>query len=251
VQDRQGAEPGPEKPHRLASGFEGRQMTRTTDMAIPFYGAVNTRLFEIERRCMDRDGVVIDFLDRLLPAGRVLDVGAGNGFVSAQLMARGRPCVVALEPDSRMVDPSRPLVWSRGVAQEIPFHDATFDAAYATWAYFLAGGADREPGLREIVRVVRDGGPIVIVDNAGEDEFCALSSKPIVDDGQWYLQRGFSRTVLDTAFRFDSVEEARELLSFYFGEDTAQSIHTAQIEFKVAAYVGERGTLTADPRGKQ
>jgi len=219
-------------------------MTKMMDMTIPFYGATNPRLFEIERRCMDRDGVVIDFLNQLLPDGRILDIGAGNGFVGDQLIGRDRRCVVALEPESRMVDASRPLVWAKGVVQDIPFHDATFDGAYATWAYFLAGRPDREPGLREVVRVVRNGGPVVIVDNAGEDEFCALSGKPIADDGQWYLQRGFSRTVLDTTFRFDSIEEARELLSFYFGEDTTQAINSTEIEFKVAAYVGESGVLT-------
>jgi hypothetical protein len=147
-------------------------------MAIPFYGSTNPRLFEIECRCMDRDGVVID-------------------------------------------------------------------GAYATWAYFLAGVSDREPGLQEVVRVVRDGGPIVIVDNAGGDEFCALSDRPISDDGQWYVKRGFSRTVLDTAFGFDSTDEARRLLSFYFGEDVAQGIHTTEIGFKVAAYVGESGAVAA------
>jgi predicted O-methyltransferase YrrM len=71
------------------------------DKIIPFYGGTNPVLFEIERRCMDRDGVVIDFLDRILPEGRVLDVGAGNGFVGIRL-ARARPrCVFAMEPDAR------------------------------------------------------------------------------------------------------------------------------------------------------
>jgi len=211
---------------------------------IPFYGAVNPRLFEIERRCMDREGVVIDFLDRVLPDGRILDVGAGNGFVGFRLAGGDRSrCVVALEPDPRMVDTSRPLLWSKGLAEDIPFHDATFDGAYATWAYFVAGVPDKERGLREVVRVVSEGGPIVIVDNAGGDEFCALSSKPIADDGRWYVQRGFSRTVLETAFRFDSIEEARELLSFYFGQDAAQRHRTTEIQFRVAAYVGEAGAV--------
>ena len=94
-----------------------------------------------------------------------------------------------------------------------------------------------------MVRVVRHRGPIVIIDNAGGDEFCALSRKPIADGGQWYSARGFNRTVLETAFRFDSTDEASELLAFYFGEDVAQSIRTTEIEFKVAAYVGESGVV--------
>jgi ubiquinone/menaquinone biosynthesis C-methylase UbiE len=210
---------------------------------IPFYGATNPRLFEIERRCMDRDGVVVDFLDRVLPQGRILDVGAGNGFVANQLLRRDRRRFVALEPDSRMVDLSRPLLWTRGVVQNIPFQNATFDAAYATWAYILAGVTDKEYGLREVLRVVKANGPVVLIDNAGGDDFCALSAKPIADDGNWYLQRGFKRTVLDTAFRFDSIDEARELLSFYFGGNAIRSIDSAEIGFRVAAYVVKSRTM--------
>lgn len=30
---------------------------------IPFYGGLRPELFEIERRCMDREGKVIEYLD--------------------------------------------------------------------------------------------------------------------------------------------------------------------------------------------
>jgi SAM-dependent methyltransferase len=222
-------------------------MTGTSSTPIPFYGATIPRLFEIERRCMDRDGVVIAFLDEALPGGRVLDIGAGNGYVGSRIARTQHRSVVAMEPDPRMVDPSRSLLWSAGIAQAIPFHDGTFDAAYATWAYFVAGVPDRICGFREVTRVVRDGGPIVIIDNAGGDEFCALSRRVIAEDGQWYAHHGFSRTVLETSFRFDSLEEARELLSFYFGEDAGRSVCTNEIGFSVAAYVGESGVVGQGP----
>ena len=77
------------------SGFEGQ--------IIGFYGAKHPSLFEIERRCMDRDGLVIQYLDRELPEGFVLDVGAGNGFAAIRLCSSSRT-VVALEPDQGMVD---------------------------------------------------------------------------------------------------------------------------------------------------
>ncbi len=47
---------------------------------IPFYGADDPDMFAIERRAMDRDGLVIAALDAALPGGLVLDVGAGDGF---------------------------------------------------------------------------------------------------------------------------------------------------------------------------
>ena len=109
-------------------------MNDSQNRIIPFYGGANPRMFEIERRCMDRDGVVIRHLVEVLPKGFILDIGAGNGFIAGALRGDARR-VVALEPDSKMIDRSKPLIWSRGVAQSIPFRDDAFHAAYSTWAY--------------------------------------------------------------------------------------------------------------------
>jgi len=205
------------------------------NLVIPFYGGESPRLFEIERRCMDRDGKVLDFLHQHLPAGIVLDVGAGNGYTAERLTT---PCrlVVALEPDSRMVDPRKHLVWARGVAQEIPFHDAAFHAAYATWAFFFEEVPTIEKGLAELHRVVKPGSPIFIVDNAGDDEFCALSPRNIASNRAWWRAHGFEQAIVHTSFRFDSLNEANELLAFYFGEEIRKKNHKTEIEYKVAVY---------------
>lgn len=203
---------------------------------IPFYGGEKPHLFEIERRCMDRDGKVIEFLDHHLPAGVVLDIGAGNGYTAA-LLSNAERTVVALEPDTRMVDRQKPLVWAKGVAQDLPFHDGTFAGAYATWAFYFDGVPTLEIGLKEAHRVVKPGGPIIIVDNAGNDEFCALTSRNITSNRAWWLDRGFQETIIETSFRFDSVDEAQTLLSFYFGETVGRAVHKVEIAYRVAAYV--------------
>lgn|SRR5690625_4670671 len=102
---------------------------------IPFYGGLKPELFEIERRCMDRDGKVIKYLDSFLPDGIVLDVGAGNGYTAEKLIRDNR-LVIPMEPDEKMIDLSKNMIWSNGVAQSIPFHSNTFDAVYSTWAFF-------------------------------------------------------------------------------------------------------------------
>lgn len=221
-----------------------REPERFGDRLVPFYGSKRPRLFEIERRCMDREGKVVAFLDDVLPSGRVLDVGAGDGF-TAERLSRGDRVMVALEPDPGMVAASRGLIWASGVAQDIPFHDASFEAAYSTWAFFLSGAdaAGLAQGLAEVERVVVPGGAIVIIDNAGDDEFSALSDRPIADGGSWWTERGFERHVLESAFRFDSLEEARELLGLYFGEDVGDRIETVVVGFRIAAHVGRSGEI--------
>lgn len=185
---------------------------------IPFYGSDQPDLFLIERAAMDRAGYVIQHIDHLLPeAGTVLDVGAGDGF-TAQQLTTDRRNVVALEPAGGMIDTSRDLAWVQGLAQELPFAAGSLDGLYATWAYFFPKHHDVRPGLDEADRVVKPGGPIIVVDNLGDDEFTAPASHDITTDAHYWEADGFRATVVDTAFAFDSIEDARLLMAMFFGE---------------------------------
>ncbi|MEN0063945.1 MAG: methyltransferase domain-containing protein [Myxococcota bacterium] len=209
---------------------------------IPFYGAINREMFAIERRAMDRDGVVLRWLDETLPGGWVLDIGAGDGTTAQALTREGRT-VVPLEPAAGMVrDTSdRPsLVWVKGVAQELPFHDGTFDAVYATWAFFFSNRDDLDVGLAEARRVLKPGGRIVLVDNAGDDDLTALSPRPITSDSTVFSERGFSVTVIETGFRFDSEAEGRTLLGFWFGEEAAARFTGTVLDYRVFGFVWDK-----------
>lgn len=183
---------------------------------IPFYGADEPELFAIERRAMDRDGLVIDALHQLLPAGRVLDVGAGDGF-TAERLGTGRS-VVALEPSAGMLVRADLPLRVGGEAEHLPFVERVFDGAYATWAYFFSRDWDPTPGLAELDRVVRPDGPLAIVDNLGGDAFAAMAEADISADPAVWETLGFACDVIETAFRFDDLEEARRLLGFFFGD---------------------------------
>lgn len=206
------------------------------EQIIPFYGGNEPELFEIERRCMDRDGKVITYLDQHLPGGLVLDVGAGNGF-TAQLLNKNGRHVVALEPDHAMIDLNKPLVWSKGVAQDIPFHDNVFVGAYATWAFFFTNFRDDMiDGLAELERVVKSNHPIIIIDNAGEDEFTALGKKDFSADKKVWQSLGFSTTIIETSFRFDNVQEMRSLFTLFFGATVANRNSKLEFSYRVAAF---------------
>ena len=202
---------------------------------IRFYGPDHPDMFEIERRCMDADGLVIRHLDSELPKGLVLDVGAGNGFTAVRLCSATRQ-VVALEPDPGMVDSRLLLPWVRGLAQDLPFPGNTFHAAYATWAFFLTGVPGTDRGLEELRRVVKNGGKLIIIDNAGDDEFSSLAIRSTASDRDWWMERGFDETIIHTSFRFDSLEEANRLIGFYFGEEAAARNTGTEIEYRVIAY---------------
>jgi len=97
------------------------------------------------------------------PGERVLDLAAGTGTSTAALAETGA-FVVATDFSLGMLQvgrrrqPHLPFVAGDGL--HLPFRDAAFDAA--TISFGLRNLADRRAGLRELARVVRPGGRLVV-----------------------------------------------------------------------------------------
>ena len=94
---------------------------------------------------------------------RVLDVGAGTGALTAELVRRSADAAAA-EPSSNFVaaiGARLPGVDAREAgAEELPWPDESFDAALAQLAITFM--RDAPAGLREMRRVVRPGGTVAV-----------------------------------------------------------------------------------------
>jgi ubiquinone/menaquinone biosynthesis C-methylase UbiE len=100
--------------------------------------------------------------------GRLLEVGAGTGGNFPFYPPGARAACV--EPSREMLlrarrKPERPAgsLLVRGFAEALPFDDATFDAGFATLV-FCSVESPAE-GLRELRRVVRAGGRVVLLEH--------------------------------------------------------------------------------------
>lgn len=99
----------------------------------------------------------------LRPGERVLDLAAGTG-VSTLELARSRATAIGVDFSIGMLEvghrarPSVPLL--AGDALALPFADATFDAA--TISFGLRNIVDPDTALREMARVTRPGGRLVV-----------------------------------------------------------------------------------------
>src|SRR5690349_6099903 len=142
-------------------------------------------LFEGLPQHYDRMGAVLSFgqdprwrrtLVRAVdpqPGERVLDVATGTGMV-AEALARCSACeVVGLDQSEAMLAGARARVdrdpglsarvsLVRGEAERLPFADGEFDAL--TFTYLLRYVDDRAATMRELVRVVKPGGRIGMVE---------------------------------------------------------------------------------------
>ena len=102
------------------------------------------------------------------PGERVLDVATGTGMVALELVRRAGCEVVGVDQSEQMLAQARArrtsprMSFIRGEAERLPFADAEFDAL--TFTYLLRYVDDRLATMRELVRVLRPGGRIGMVE---------------------------------------------------------------------------------------
>jgi SAM-dependent methyltransferase len=103
---------------------------------------------------------------RLGPGQAVLDVGCGTGIVARTAADRlaGSGRVVGLDLNEAMLAVARrvrpDLAWRQGDVAALPFADGTFDAVLCQMALMFF--PDRTAALREMARVARPGGTVVL-----------------------------------------------------------------------------------------
>jgi SAM-dependent methyltransferase len=100
------------------------------------------------------------------PGDRVLDVACGTGVLSRVVAEAvgSAGSVTGLDFDPGMLTMAARaapgISWHRGVAEELPFGDATFDAVVSQFGLMFF--EDRSRALREMWRVLRPGGRMAV-----------------------------------------------------------------------------------------
>ena len=149
----------------MTAARDARQVRAMFDRIAPGYDRANTVLSFGRDHAWRRRAA-----DAAAPAagGAALDVACGTGQLTLELRDRvgagGR--VVGLDFSERMLAVARAahpsIEWVQGDATSLPFEDSSFDAA--TTAFGLRNLADPEKGLREMARVVRPRGSLVVLE---------------------------------------------------------------------------------------
>lgn len=127
----------------------------------------------------------------LRDGARVLDVATGTGDMLLMLAAMHRGLhLVGIDPAARMLDVARAKLSRRGLgdvtlaqgdAQALPFADHSFDATCI--AFGIRNVPDRLQGLREMARVTRPGGRVVVLE-LGTPRGRALGAL-----ARWYIRQ--------------------------------------------------------------
>lgn len=111
----------------------------------------------------------------------------------------------------------------RGSAEHIPLPNDCMDVVHARFAYFFPPGCDA--GLAEVLRVLRPGGSLVVIDNDHRwGEFASLleaspwaapQGRADVTDA-WWEERGASRTAVQSSWLFTSRADLEAVLRLEF-----------------------------------
>jgi demethylmenaquinone methyltransferase/2-methoxy-6-polyprenyl-1,4-benzoquinol methylase len=125
-------------------------------------------------------------LARVGPGSRALDVGTGTGDLAIELSRRGAT-VTGLDFAPAMLEVARgkapDIAFEQGDALALRYRDEEFDAV--TVGFGARNFADLDRGLREMARVTRPGGRVVVL------EITAPQRPPL----SWFFRIWFDRAV--------------------------------------------------------
>lgn len=108
---------------------------------------------------------------RLQPGARILDVATGTG-EQAFAFAKGVREVVGVDMSEAMLRVARRknrfsnVTFQETDATDLPFEDASFDASTVSFGLHEMPASIRERAVREMARVTKPGGSIIVVDYA-------------------------------------------------------------------------------------
>jgi len=155
---------------------------------------------------------------------RVLEVGGGDGWLSARLRDELGCEVTLLDQSERMVElaAARGLDAGVGDVQQLPFVDGSFDTVVAAWMLYHVHDIDR--GLAEIARVLAPGGRLVANTNSRRhcEELFDLIRYPQgfrewvfnAENGEQALRRHFAEVSRRDVVAVATVRDRRTLVAY-------------------------------------
>lgn len=186
-------------------------------------------------QCEDYQGNILREIEKIRPLEGldVVDLGAGTGRLTRLLSPLVRT-IHAFDASRHMLKTAETSLrnmglsnWTSNVAdhRQIPVKDASADLVISGWSFcYLAvwGGdtwkSELERGLVEIERILRPGGTILLLETMGTGATSPNPPEHLMGYYTWLDEKGFQSSWIRTDYKFKSIDEARELTGFFFGD---------------------------------
>ncbi len=170
-----------------------------------------------------------------------VEAGAGTGRLTRLLLDAGVRSMVATEPAAAMRQVAARYLEAfgprctitDGEVEALPVADGAFDVAVAGWVvghftdwYPEDWQTHTDRAMAEFFRVLRPGGTLILVESLGTGNTEPRPPTARHADYYQYLQaqHGMAFASIRTDYRFGSVDEAAEVMGFFFGESFCEQI---------------------------
>jgi SAM-dependent methyltransferase len=190
---------------------------------------LHARLGEV----IDPDRKVLAALERIVPltGKRIADVGTGIGHYP-MLLARRTGRTYGVESDPVLLDVARQRATAshqpnlrivEGGLDQLPLRDEAVDIVLCG---LIEANDASLPGIKELLRVIRPGGRLVVIGYYGRDQVASLMEPEVVahafDATQrrtgWWLRHGFKIKVVHSRLDISDPVTAMELLPRLYGD---------------------------------
>lgn len=189
-----------------------------------------------------------DYQGNLLPAIQkiihleglhVVDLGSGTGRLARLLLPTAR-VVYAFDTSVPMLTVAVDLLekisegrWLAAGADHraIPLPRESADVIISGWSFcylVVWEGSGWKPallkGLKELKRVLRKEGKVILIETLGTGVVKPQPPEALVPYFNFLEDHGFQQTWIRTDYKFHNMEEARQLVNFFFGEEMLPKI---------------------------
>ena len=160
----------------------------------------------------------------------VLDIGCGSGKYIEFLAPKSKK-YYALEISKPLIELAKrrykkfdDVEFINCSAEKIPLEDNLVDVIFASWTLTAMVSEEmRENSIKEMLRVLKEGGNIWLFENYWEGEFMNMRDRKEFEKANisnLVKKYGFEISeIVDTNFFFPSLDEAKRILGFVFKEN--------------------------------
>ena len=189
----------------------------------------------------DYQGNILRALDEIIKVDGldVLDLGAGTGRLTLMLAPRVKS-IRAFDASEEMLLVCRDKLTTSGLThwrvdaadhRQLPVEDHSADLVVSGWSVsYLAvwnkdsWGRELENWMEEMRRVLRTDGMIVLLESLGTGNESPLQLEHMKNYYPWVDESGFEKRWIRTDYKFESIDEAEELLRFFFGDEFGDKV---------------------------